>query len=414
MSTYNPSIRRMPQLNIVFGVDFGTAFTKVIAHAPGYSTERAFVVPLVNGTSEILVDLGRIVGASNIDRFLLPSEMYVDSNGRCSLSASKSEARKYKGIKMRLMECGSISDCPVETAAVSAAFLALVLRRSHKWFVENKLKGFRYDSIRYFWNLGFPAATLKDCRQKELFETVSRAAAWLAFASGGDQIILKEAAQAFASRKNANEWEFGLFPEVVAAITGYVKSSQRDKESKLHLLIDIGGGTMDVGSFKISTQKNGFGDRFPIYTAAVDELGVQEYERAKTDELEDEFERKVDRLIRETLFVLYKEVAPHEPVWKDRMRIIVCGGGKSLPFYRKVREDVEAWAKSYIGEIIDNRKEMFNGFVNIPFRKPEAIIDKIADSDFHRLAPAWGLSFEPYNIGEYVEVPPWSELEKQK
>ena len=94
------------------------------------------------------------------------------------------------------------------------------------------------------------------------------------------------------------------------------------------------------------------------------------------------------------------------------MPLFICGGGSNVHVYIQVINQIEEWAKNYIGELIENRKENFKGFHRIKLEKPDTLDSDIEEGLFHRFAVAWGLSFEPYNIGEYIEVPTSQDIDE--
>lgn len=63
-----------------------------------------------------------------------------------------------------------------------------------------------------------------------------------------------------------------ILPEFAAQIAGYVKSPQRT--NGLHLLVDVGAGTLDVACFRVMRTGSSYQDRFPVFASEVEPLGT--------------------------------------------------------------------------------------------------------------------------------------------
>ena len=80
---------RSQPLDVIVGVDIGTAFTKVVVNVPLYAGEPAFAVPFGEFADESL-------------KYLLPTQLFIDEERRCSL-ANTLGASVLKDIKLGLM-----------------------------------------------------------------------------------------------------------------------------------------------------------------------------------------------------------------------------------------------------------------------------------------------------------------------
>ncbi len=287
--------------------------------------------------------------------------------------------------------------------------------------------------------MGLPAAIKNDPRLGEIFALVGKAA-WLA--SQRQSATLASAEEAVKDIKNEKEDEcdfnFNLIPEVIAEVVGYARSPLRDEG--LHLLVDIGASTLDVCSFRLADE--GGEDHYSILTADVKLLGakhlhgkrVEGLKRAiedhakslsdPTDPLyvieddvksyipppdalteqlaiaEKEFVGKCVELLKKTFEALKKRRDPDSRRWSEDFPIFLCGGAKEMTIYKEVVSDIEKWL---VGLVHWFRRSP-TGVRRINLPKPKSLAAEIDDNFHHRLAVAYGLSHQSYNIGAY-EVP---------
>ena len=416
------------KLDIVVGVDFGTSSTKVVVHAPHYAGNPAFAVPFGDLAHKSL-------------EYLLPTRLFVEKDGRCSLAAV-SEASVLTNIKLGLMRAplGKIDPasgptCGASATAVATAYLALVLRYARRWLIAHKREIFGEFSLNWSCNLGLPAAIDDDVTLREAFNMAGRAA-WLSSRRSG-QVTIGGAQKSIDDIKNSRfepedmPWEFELIPEVIAEVTGYARSQFRNEG--LHILVDIGASTLDVCSF-ILHEKEG-DDDFSILTADVELLGARRLHMARIDgaksavvvhaasladeedpasmipenfvdyvpsdqEIYDEtanaeeaFKTDCKKLLYRTLADLRKRRDPHSSRWSEAFPVFVCGGATAMQAYQEVVASVGEWLQQHI------RSSHGARLIRLP--KPESLEADISAQSYHRLAVAWGLSHESFNIGTY-------------
>jgi hypothetical protein len=79
----------------------------------------------------------------------------------------------------------------------------------------------------------------------------------------------------------------------------------------------------------------------------------------------------------------------------------LIGGGAESPFFRSLVEELGEWLASHVGN---------KGVALPPLELPSTV--STTRSEQHRLAVAWGLSHQEYNIGEIIpadripDIPP--------
>lgn len=242
-------------LDLVIGLDFGTAFTKVII---GESRAR-YAVPFEQR-----------VAIPN--PYLLPGVLTIAADGECHLGEVADAQAYYSDLKFSLLA----QDRTVERCALVAAYLALVLRHVRAWFQANLGDVYGRNRINWLVNVGLPSDPWHDRRLKELYKQIAWAAWELSVAA--EKVTLDGARAAYKTYPNRNvdgeslrsPEQISVIPEVIAQIASYVRSPRR--EDDLHLLVDIGAGTVDVTTFNVHSDKGD--DVYPIFAAKVLRLGT--------------------------------------------------------------------------------------------------------------------------------------------
>jgi hypothetical protein len=74
----------------------------------------------------------------------------------------------------------------------------------------------------------------------------------------------------------------GLIPEFAAQVAGYLKSPQRRDEG-LHLLVDVGAGTLDLACFRVRRAFDRSTEILPVFSSCVEPLGATFLMQARFD-----------------------------------------------------------------------------------------------------------------------------------
>ena len=86
---------------------------------------------------------------------------------------------------------------------------------------------------------------------------------------------------------------------------------------------------------------------------------------------------------------------PNAPAFEEGLPVFLCGGGARIDFYREVVEEVN---RRFLTATAGTRP-----FHVMVIERPEALVDERVDEDLYaRLAVAYGLSFDKFNIGEII------------
>ncbi len=411
--------------DVVIGLDCGTSCTKAVIHLPYLAGKRALLVPFEEDGHE-----------SN--RHFLPSHLYIDISGKCSLSHCKNSI-VFTKLKSALLsderdEIFKKNDTTLNYRAIVISYLAIVLQEVRNWFLKNHYQLISDGKIRWHLNLGIPTAGYKDEDQKQLFKEVATTA-WQV-STLFENININKVMKLINSLKgefvlhDIHPDDINVIPEVAAQVVGYARSSLR--ETGLHVLIDIGSRTVDIASF-ILYQKEGE-DQYSILTAALEDLGVlmldlnrlkglstllsnelqKQWRERNSDPIkpipeeishyipkinsddefyiDGEFYKSCQKLFSKTISDLKKNRDPHSDRWRNGLPIFICGGGKEIKIYEKALREAESiLIRSFYMKGLDLR--------DLP--KPENLTgDYLTKQNYHRFSVAYGLSFPPDDIGQ--------------
>jgi len=388
---------------IVCGLDFGTAFTKVV---------------LGDDRVRYAVPFRKEVGGVN--SYLLPCRYWVDEAGVCSLV--REQGRQISTLKMRMLD----GDFGISLQIELCAFLALVLKQTRSYFFSEYEATYQKNYIRWLVNIGLPTSSYHDKKLVSFYKKVVQAA-WrvsiqgepVTFAVCTD--MLSKYGDTEQITEDLQEDMISPFPEFVAQITGYVRSPLRNDD--LHFLVDVGAGTVDATVFNVH-QVDGE-DLFPIFAKMVEPLGTQhlvENRLAQAGKSQinglSAFEniprisdfaallnkdvqslkngdKKLKNSLTSGLVELLKYTKrrryPLSQTWKNGIPTFLCGGGCNCDFY------VETILSS----------KTFGSFKLIPKKlpKPENLkADGVESVQYSRLSVAYGLSFDPFDIGEILRM----------
>lgn len=379
------------------GLDFGTAFTKACVQFR---------------QSTFVVHWDRAI--QHCAPVLLPCVFTVEPDGSCVLGAA-SGGRVRSDLKMSLLT-GPTADSKIN----ATAFLALVTRYIRSWVFSRHGNAFSGFHIEWFVNVGLPAVPWDDLAVRDLYRSIAFAG-WQLGALGGPVTI--EAAASVLAQVEAGtgvqpgdlqKERFGAFPEFVAQINSYRKSPQRRRD--LHLLVDVGAGTVDIVSFHVWEPEET--DRYLILKASVKSRGTHVLlgyranagglDHVRWDEesagfsrrqfeakfglcpgklgpvqeyFVDRFRISLEQLLRQTKARRYET----SPAWNEGVPFFLCGGGRNVDAYREATRRIGTkW------RLLEMQLPWPDGLVH----------GELAPSDFHRVSVAHGLSYSQENIGE--------------
>lgn len=384
--------------NLVIGLDFGTAYTKVVIG----ETRARYAVPFHN-----LLSLR--------NRYLLPSLLATDTDGSFYLGQSDQTRYSTNNIKMKLL----MEQYDQSTQIEATAFLAQILRYARYWFFQTHSNTYARHTIRWWLNIGLPSDSWEKSSLTKVYQKIAMAAWDLSVANTPinpqtTQYALHtpEALQ-FIGERLGDQERICIIPEFAAQITSYIKSTRR--QSDLHLLVDVGAGTLDVTIFNAHREWDQIlhKDIFPIFEAIVAPLGSRYYvaqllsgiQCQVTWDEEDssaninyfaqsvglhhkefqsktsQFRSKVADIILKVLHTTRQRRYPKSPRWETGIPTFLCGGGSSISLYQTVLQENRLLRRTSL-------------------EKPDTLVaESLGPTDFHRLSVACGLSFNALDIG---------------
>lgn len=395
---------------LVIGLDFGTAFTKVVI-----GEQRVhFPIPFQIGQQP--------------STCYLPCVVYLSPLGECSLESQQSWKR-ITNLKIALLD----KTCNEEKKKQIIAFLALALRHVRLWLFLNKASIYANKYIDWHLNIGLPTDDYHDTNFESFYRELVQAA-WLAsvcegaVSTGSAASCLDEVQQAKDhSSPHAlpipsiiHPEKIGCFPEFVAQVAGYVRSPFR--RGDLHMLVDVGAGTLDVTVFNVHEHDGE--DVFPIFAKAVQPLGSaylirhrmnslgrkkdeidpispvppdEDFAKAygltveRVSDIDESFRKKVRILVAGEL----KQVKLHRHCksihWKIGVPSFLCGGGSNVPLYREVLR------------VLEKPEYPFRIRLGaLPY--PENLDGDCAKkTEYYRMLVAYGLSFDAFDLGGIIK-----------
>jgi len=415
------------EIELVIGLDFGTAYCKVVVQEPG--SGKAWAVPLSGKAA---------------NPYILATKVW-----RKEEAFNLAEDGSLAGnLKVPLL----MRDMPGGHAVAVVAFLALVIRYVKAWITANKADEFAGVTPLWFVNMGLPARNLDDREMVKTFTKLLWAAMLLAELPGrnvevrGIERALANVQRAWKSENNVvsgptgkvvHADQIGIYPEIGAQIYGYPKSDLWDRTLTTFMLVDVGGGTVDGSIFRVKELRSGE-TQFIFISSAVEKLGVYVLHRhrlkwhisqltgkdkgrnieakfrrmltknvmpaAVPDDIEDylvgaeypeetsdkEFYRRFGRLLWDEIVLGVRAITGHsEGTWRE-LPFLLCGGGRSIGLYKR-----------FIRFINDPRSGTSLRLREISMEKPKSLEgDGIGNSVYQRLSVAYGLSFP--DIGEVI------------
>lgn len=389
---------------LVMGVDVGTSLSKVVVLVQGRRVAVTFDAP---GGEE--------------NPYLLPTAVSIMEDGECRLGLHDGASEQYDDIKKPLID--GKTDESVQLRLI--AFMTLLFQRVREQIegAEGKLLSGRLD---WLVNLGVPTESYGGGSSgvRDLVGAYRRSAeaGWSLAQQGeakGNEVplTLDHCKRAMQSGPTEESDRIGVFPEFVAQVASYVKSKQR--QEGVHVVVDAGGGTLDVTVFQVRSfhvnKYHHYDERVPVWARTVEPLG--------TRYLVDCISRNsgfnlafpssthlpADAQIAEAIgipevkfldvlkpFRCYVKCAVGETVrragkkfnlqWPGRMFLV--GGGAFIELYKDVAREFE-------------QKEWEFGVRQVSLPRPgDLVAPEIDDVHWHRLAVAYGLSFDPFEISD--------------
>ena len=403
-------------IQIIVGLDFGTSFSKVVV---GESRVR-YAVPFDDYT---------VAGRP----LLLPSALCVlPDTDQCILGTDRQGGTLYDNLKMPLID----RDFSDGVRARAAAYLGLVLRHTRDWLLDAHHSIYKGREIEWFVNVGLPTDSYDDEQLTSTYVAIVHAA-WRLSVLPSDVTLHKAFALLNHETTRASELlqeiaELDLpddrihaFPEFSAQLSGYVRSPRR--RDGLHVTVDVGGGTLDVTVFNVH-EKDGE-DVYPIFARHVEPLGVRYLTAARLQRLNENADQEhspfedlpPDESFCERFGITRNQLETADHAFKSKVASVIAG---ALRYTSRSRyPSAPQWDRSSSrygeavpgffsggGALADFYSDLLRRFERErpPFKlrasrlpvPDDLVVPGMTPKDYARLAVAYGLSFDPFDIGQ--------------
>ena len=411
------------EIEIFIGLDFGTTNTKVVIQESG--TRQAWAIPFTDGTE---------------NPYLLPSAVYRKNN-TYSLSGDPSD--RHDNLKLPLIE-GQLNE---QLRCSIIAFIALVIRQSRAWFLNNKAANFPNNTIEWFYHLGLPAENNRDKNLVSTYKDILVKA--LQIASNEEPLVTKNAINSVMGTHSDQFNDYiKICPEIQAQLEGYGKSDSYDAKRAKFMMCDVGGGTVDASIVNV-VEENGQ-ISFSCLNAKVDASGINilhkkrlnwiknsaENSKGNFSQLLNDVEKASknygnisiypdsikdyithtqwpkDPLVDDDFYEKFNDFIHGIVIWTkthmddgrqdlkvaetqwDRLQFIFCGGGSLHPLYAQITQ--------------------YKKFEVIRMPRPSNFMAESLskDDDFHRLSVAYGLSLS--ELGKFINMEDISPISPKK
>ncbi len=404
-------------MEVILGLDLGTSSTKAVVRTPFLANGRALAAPIAGPDAQH-------------SPYLAPTMLVAESDDSLRIAEIGRSGSVPTSLKVAVM------DRPDDTQAIArlACFLALAARRARDWFLETQQEIVSPYELEWIWNLGIPSdGSGSAARIQEAFLKALNAASYL---TEFESPIRLNDAERLVATPLPDDPRLTVVPEVVAEVVGYARSHFR--EEGLHILVDVGATTMDICGFILGEREGD--DRYSLLESSVEPHGIHELHRARIVRisedaalhlvseagdlnLSDPFTRipesVSDYVSRESSVVetsaidsnlshsystqlrvcmknLRQKRDRNAPGWKTGVPVFLCGGGCSSGFYRDLVKEVSSTFESSWRDFAPLRVQ------HLPLPPQLETSEDLDEMIFSRLAVAYGLSFDEFDIGEII------------
>ncbi len=386
---------------LIIGLDFGAAFTKVVI-----------------GDKRVRYAVPFDVAANSSNHYLLPSILGINEGNSCTLVSSSDSTSDTASLKLPLLD-----NTYSENNLLSiSAYLALVFRSSREWLLNRYTKRYGRYQIEWRVNVGLPLVDTADHKLTDVYNKLLHTAWVISVLPGAVTLnrvrqFMKADATAFDAfpaiykAKIIDDEHIATLPAVAAQVYGCAHA--HTESEGLHLLIDVGAGTFNIATFDCG-ESNTDDMACSLYASAAESIGVcyllkRRYENLQLSDNEinlfkdipdtHRFSQAHDLTDKEIKFAdtLYsgdaakqinkvldetKELhCPDSVFWESGVPTVICGGGSHLEILENIQHSFE-------------NKPSPHKIQTISFAVPDDLmVENLPARSFDRLSVAYGLSF---------------------
>jgi len=238
------------KIEAIIGLDFGTAFTKVVVGV---------------GNDRYAISFNKF---STKNEYLLPSILYLDENHDCHLG-DKNQTEKKEDLKDDLI-LKEPEQLTTEKLYSIIFFLSLSLQHTRYQFMYENWDRFSERKIDWSLHIGMPAVSFSDEHKKviELYKFMGTLA-W-EYSLNKDPLNYKTASDNPPNPKKSSI-NVNALAECDAMLLSYENSAYY--AAGHHILIDIGAGTTDASYISIHEQAEDDRLTHTLYDKSVENFG---------------------------------------------------------------------------------------------------------------------------------------------
>ena len=405
------------KVHVVMGIDFGTAFTKIVIRAPyepdGMNTAYAVEFDKISGNPCMLHSA---VWMDNVDD---------DKKKICWVDGQQGR-KMYSGIKVDVIDPPHSSRPSNRALARAAAYLGIVIRGARTWFEKQQRFG---ENIDLDWNyhIGIPAATARCDLAREDYNRLANAALAL---SDLPKFSLWVAEREIEREQGSRvDW----IPEVIAQAYGYARDPAFAEG--VYAMVDVGAWTLDVCSFINQV----VGTQLDLRAAIVKPLGCMNLHQARMDAVgraimpdqfnllpqpkeywqrieknntavinraDNAFRGECEEIVSGVLAVALQQQQLRRMIERGGLSVMICGGGSNIPLF-----------KNAAGQGWDTALKMQQASTEAQFPSlPKYGLNGLGinEKNFHRFSVAWGLSYPDIDYRFNVSLPPPPQLRQSR
>lgn len=411
-------------LDLDIGLDIGTSCSKAVVGNRELSEQVA--VPL-NG--------GRTLAG-----YLLPTRVHL-TGGVYSLRETK-DGQTRQNLKIRLLHRSeSGNSFQGRTVGDLVAFVALTLRCVLEWHGEKFSGLHRQRLVSWNLNIGLPSKGSGDDPFEAIYGRIVKAAVSLVPGNGP---ITEQAVETAMAIPGEPDWlpfaRIHYYPEAAAQLASLIFSPHRPEGCLL--VVDVGAGTLDISTLRISGSATGA--RCVFHCCEVAPLGVHFLHLARSGYVYErrdaaEFDRLIESIPADdginavsgirmtdapTRFreackeVILKNVVRYRKhlkgvhlsrtfkPWPAGLPYVLSGGGRRVEYFQQLLSaDLRHWLDTVCSEwdqtLIGGPKR---GLTLRPFPTPKAFEPRFLSVDFDRFSVAHGLSLGVDNLMQVTQA----------
>ena len=334
------TFRKKKITHVFIGIDFGTSYTKVsYSYAPNLTAQIETILWSNNDTP---ARNDRDFSTINRDNTFFKRTILYVQNDRLYFDKPMGESKEIKYFKYSLIE-NSLKNNSENTKnnfeeMCCVYFLAQLIKRSLS-IIKEKLRIPNLDEIKFFINMGVPLENFYEEENKTnqgIYLKILENAITLAGGSKikasipPNQVLISNLDSVYSEmceKKAILNWTANVYPELAAELLLYHQS--KFVPDGVYIIIDIGGGTVDMALFQKNTSKNTKVSNMYCLSQRVLPYGIEILHTNREAISRENFQKNFCTMLMESKHF--------SDVHYDKLKkidVFFLGGGATEPWYR--------------------------------------------------------------------------------